>query len=228
MRQLIALLMLLPLTYYVSAQQKKYAGLAIFNTEPALPFGKFKGLFTDALHPGIEFSYGNNFNMKKKHDWFLEYKLAYFYHRYVQHGIPLYSDLGYRYRFSKSLSAETAIGAGYMKSIPASQVFIQGTGGNYEKKNGKGREQVIATYGIGGRYFLNPAAAHQWSLFIHYQQRIQFPFVKSYVPFLPYNSFMIGISRSFGKNNLKQTLKDKKHMGPIDRLLIQKSTYRNR
>ena len=55
--------------------------------------------------------------------------------------------------------------------------------------------QVIACFGIGAGYRFAPSSPAPLKLFIHYQQRLQMPFVKSYVPILPYNSFLIGITK---------------------------------
>ena len=225
MKHLFITIMSIAVTLHLSAQKDWYVGAAVLNTQPAYPFGKFTGLFKDALHPGIEISHGNNFSKRKKHDWFYEFRLGYFYHRYVQHGIPLTTGLGYRYHLSTAFSLETSLGAGFMKSIPAAEVFSQGTDALYHEKKGKGREQIIATYGVGGNYHFNKKSPSNWRLFATYQQRIQFPFIKSYVPILPYNSFLLGISKSIGKDKLKQARKVKKYKSPVDRLLIQKKSY---
>lgn len=225
MRQLFITFLILVLTFNLSAQKNWYMGAAVYNTQPAYPFGKFLGLFKDAFHPGVEFSYGNNFSHKKKHDWFYEFQVGYFFHRYVQHGIPITTDFGYRYHVSPSFSLQSSIGAGFMRSIPATPVYIQTSEAIYEKKKVQGREQAIASFGIGGSYQLNKEKATQWKVFANYEQRIQFPFIKSYVPILPYNSFMVGLSKSIGTDKLKQAKKVKKYMSPVDRLLIQKTSY---
>ncbi len=185
-------------TVIAHGQNKKYTGLSFLTTHSALPFSKFGGLFSETIHPGFEFTYGKNFSMKPKHDWFLEYKFSYFFHRFVQHGLPLYMDLGYRYHISKKFSVETSFGAGIMKSIPATQVFSQQIEG-YKKEKGKSRWQLIGTYNIGLGYTINPGSKLPYRLFTSYQQRIQYAFVKSYVPLLPYNSMMLGISKTIGK-----------------------------
>jgi hypothetical protein len=225
MRQLFITSLIVLLTLSLSAQQNWYLGVAASNTQPAYPFGKFLGLFKDALHPGIELSYGHNFSQKKKHDWFYEFQLGYFYHRYVQHGIPVSIDFGYRYHVSSSFSLETSVGAGFMRSIPETEVFIQTSNVEYAKKKVQGRDQAISTYELGGSYYLNKKGDPQWRIFANYEQRIQFPFIKSYVPILPYNSFKIGISKALGTDKLKQAHKIKKYMSPVDRLLIKKNRY---
>jgi hypothetical protein len=175
--------------------QNKYVSIAAFNTQTAMPFGKFAGLFTDQFHPGIEATYGRNISSIKKHEWFLELKAAYFFHRYVQHGIPVYLNFGYRYKINSRLSGETSVGAGYMHSIPATAKLKLNENGEYVNNKGVGRMQAMATYGLGLGYTPHPSVIKPITIFTNYQQRIQMPFVKSYVPLLPYNSFMIGIRK---------------------------------
>lgn len=195
MKQLsiIAVAFLISLT---ALSQRKYVSLAAFNTQTAMPFGKFFGMFTDQFHPGVEAGYGINISVKEKHDWFIDFKLACFYHRFVQTGIPLYGDFGYRYKFNDRFFAEASMGAGYMHSIPATAKLKLNDDGVYVNNKGIGRMQAMATFGLGLGYTFNPHAKKPVAVFTTYQQRIQMPFVKSYVPLLPYNSFMIGIKKS--------------------------------
>ncbi len=195
MKQLFIITAVLFLSAISTAQSKKYKSIALFNTQSAMPFGKLAGMFTENLHPGIEAGWGTNFSIKKKHDYFWELKAAYFFHRFVQHGVPVYANIGYRYKFNSRFSASTAAGGGYMHSIPATAKLKLNENGEYKNNKGAGRMQTIATFDISAGYIINPQAIQSTRLFFTYQQRIQMPFVKSYVPLLPYNSFMIGISR---------------------------------
>jgi len=183
----------------LNAQDKHYAGIAVLNTQNAMPFGKFAGLFTDQFHPGVEATYGKNISSANNHDLFLELKASYFFHRYVQHGTLVYVNFGYRYKINNKLSAETSIGAGYMHAIPATAKLKLNNEGEYENNKGLGRMQAIATYSLGFGYTPQPSIAKPLTFFINYQQRVQTPFVKSYVPLLPYNSFMIGVKRPIRK-----------------------------
>jgi len=184
------------LTSLAASSQKKYLSLAAFTTQSAMPFGKFAGLFTDQFHPGLEAGYGINISAKEKHDWFVDFKIACFYHRFVQTGIPIYADLGYRYKINSRLSAETSLGAGYMHSVPATAKLKLEEDGVYVNNKGVGRMQAMATFALGLGYTIDPSSRQPMSVFTTYQQRIQMPFVNSYVPLLPYNSFMIGIKKS--------------------------------
>jgi len=164
-----------------------------------MPFGKFAGLFGEILHPGVEIGYGKIISPKQKHEWFSEWKASYFFHRFVQHGIPVTYNYGYRYKFNSKFSAETSLGGGYMHSIPATAKLKLNSQGEYENNKGVGRMQATASFSVGVSYLVNPKAQQPLRLFCSYQQRLQMPFVKSYVPLLPYNSFMIGLSRPIKK-----------------------------
>lgn len=144
MKHLFTIAAVLSLSTICTAQFKKYKSIALFNTQSAMPFGKGAGMFTENLHPGIEAGWGVNFSAREKHDYFLELKAAYFFHRFVQHGIPLYANIGYRYKFSDRFSASVELGAGYMHSIPATAKLKFNENGEYENNKGIGRMQAIA------------------------------------------------------------------------------------
>ena len=180
-----------------SAQKSKQISIAFLNTGSAYPFSEFSKLFSDMQHPGVEIGYSFNWKTKNKHDWFQEIKLSYFYHRFVQHGIPLYTYIGYRYKFSNALNAQVALGAGYMQSIPATAKLKLSDNGEYKNDKGIGRSQAVAVLNLGIGYTIHPASKKSPSIFIIYQQFLQMPFVKAYVPILPYNSLLIGCNFPF-------------------------------
>ncbi|TMI77845.1 MAG: hypothetical protein E6H10_18220 [Bacteroidetes bacterium] len=198
MRPLFSFLLLCFLSVNAKAQSRanKYVSLAAFSAQNAKPFGKFAGLFDETFHPGIQATYGRNISMGQNHDWFLELKLGYFYHRYVQHAIPFYLNFGYRYKITDHFSAETSLGAGYMHSISATAQLKLDSNGDYVKSKGAGRMQAMAMFSLGIGYTLNPHSARPIKIFTAYQQMVQMPFVRSYVPLLPYNTFIIGVCRN--------------------------------
>lgn len=190
------ILLVLLTSLFVKAPAQKpsnsYLSLVVLTTQNAKPFGKFAGLFQDVIHPGIQAAYGKNIAMAEHHDWFVELRLGYFYHRYVQHAIPLYLNFGYRYKITGHLSAETSLGAGYMHSIPATAELKLDSNGEYVNGKGAGRMQAMASFSLGFGYTINPHTARAIKIFTAYQQMVQMPFVRSYVPVLPYNTFLIG------------------------------------
>lgn len=193
MKFYFTILLFVLITASAGAQQSSYITSSVFTTQSAMPFGKFAGLFTEVMHPGIEIGYGKDLWKRSRHFWFLEAKFAFFYHRFVQYGLPLYLDFGYNHVITGGFSAKTSLGVGYLHSVPATGKFKLNTDGEYENNKGLGRMQAMATFGLGIEYRLKTPGASPMVIFTNYQQRLQFPFVKSYVPFLPYNSLMIGI-----------------------------------
>ncbi len=181
--------------FKIAVGQHKYFSIATFNTQTAYPFTKLGGLFSEVYHPGLELTLGKILADRKSHEWFLDGRAAYFFHRYVQHGISLYSNIGYRYKFSSRISSDISLGGGYMQSIPATAKFRLDEDGSYKNNKGLGRAQAIAAFGIGAGYRLRPSSKRPVKILLSWQQRLQLPFVKSYVPLLPYNSMMVGISR---------------------------------
>lgn len=188
------LLILLFVSTLATAQNRREISVAFLNTASAYPFSQFGKLVTGIEHPGIEIGYSFNWKIKSKHDWYQEIKLSYFYHRFVQHGIPLYTDIGYRYKFSKKWAAQVAVGAGYLHSIPATAKLKLGDNGEYKNNIGIGRSQAMAVVNAGIGYTFKPKGKRPLKLFATYQQLLQTPFVKAYVPILPYNSMLIGCS----------------------------------
>jgi hypothetical protein len=194
MKSAIYLLILLLVSVLATAQKEKDISIAFVNTGSAYPFSQFGKLLSGVEHPGVEIGYGFNWKTKNKHDWFQEIKVSYFYHRFVQHGIPLYTDIGYRYKFRHTLSAQVAVGAGYMQSIPATAKLKLSDNGEYKNDKGIGRSQAVAVLNLGIAYIIHPASKKSPKIFINYQQFLQTPFVKAYVPILPYNSLLMGCS----------------------------------
>lgn len=184
--------LLLLVTTSAPAQKQKEISIAFVNAASAYPFSQFSSLATSIAQPGVEIGYGFNWKTKNKHDWYQEIKFGWLYHRYVQHALPLYTDVGYRYKFSKHWMAQSAIGAGYLHSIPATAKLKLNNNGEYKNDKGIGRAQAMAVLNFSAGYIPHPLGARPLKIFITYQQLLQTPFVKAYVPILPYNILLIG------------------------------------
>jgi len=172
----------------------QYVSLAISNNAPAKPFEKFGGFFTQNFHPGIEAAYRFEWSAGKKHAWFQDIQASYFYHRFVQHGISLYTDAGYRYKFNRHLAADGSLGIGGVLSIPATANLSLNNKGEYEYSQSAARLQAIVPLSISVSYIIDPSAKRPVELFWKYQQRVQFGFIKEYVPVLPYSSLSLGVA----------------------------------
>ena len=209
MKKYSPLFILILSTFLAQGQNVKALHLhaAFFNAGNAMPFSNFTELVKGPFHPGIQVGAGFNWSTGKRHDWFQDFNLSFFHHRFVQHAIPMNTEFGYRYKFPKIFSLHSAVGAGYMHSIPATGVYKLEPGGSYKSSKGIGRAQANATFAVGLGIDVKKSADRQLKIFIDYKERLQFPFVKSYVPLLPYNNILIGISSSFRKSStIKQRI----------------------
>lgn len=190
-------------TFYfcnVSAQKHKldHYNVAFTTLHTAYPFGSFSSLFVKEFHPGFEVGTGFNWKVKEKHDWFQTFEFGYSYHRFVQHTIALYTEFGYRYKFLKTFSAEAKIGGGYLHAFPDSKIFVLKEDGTYKKKTNLGHPQAMGSFSLGiNKKISDPGLV----AFLEYKQRIQLPFINSYVPILPSDMLMIGVKFPLKKNN---------------------------
>jgi hypothetical protein len=175
------------------AQHKKQVSIAFMNATTAMPFSH-TGNFFSVLHPGLELGCGRDIRTGKKHDWFQDYNIGYFYHRYVQHAITLTADIGYRYRFLKNWSGQVSAGGGYLHSIPATAQLTIDNNGEYKTEKSKFRMQAMGIVNIGAARVISAGSTRPKKIFINYRAMLQFPFIKAYVPLLPYNNLLIGMS----------------------------------
>ena len=81
-----------------------------------------------------------------------------------------------------------------MQSIPATAKLKLSDNGEYKNDKGIGRSQALAAANFSIGYAIHRSAIKSAKVFITYQQFLQTPFVKAYVPILPYNSLLIGCS----------------------------------
>lgn len=197
-RNLILLATCFCLALHTGAQKHKpdHYSIAFTTLHTAFPFNSFSNLFTKEFHPGFEIGTGFNWKTKEKHDWFQAFDLGYSYHRFVQHTIALYSEFGYRYKFLKTFSAAAKLGAGYLHAIPVGKIFKLKDDGTYVKKTNLGRSQAMVGFGL---VLSKKIFASGLTVFIEYQQRLQLPFIRSYVPLLPSNMLLAGVKIPFKK-----------------------------
>jgi hypothetical protein len=187
------------IVFAASAQQKNSLSVILTGQATAYPFGKFIGMFNRPFHPGAEFGWSKTIRTQPRHEWFRELKAGYFYHRFVQHGIPLYMQYGLRYKIFERFQLSAALGAGYFHSIPATAVFKLNDNGDYINAKAIGRPQAIAAFTLGTSFRINTDVSNPVLIQWQYQQRMQMPFVRSYVPLLPYVQMALGVSFPFSK-----------------------------
>ncbi len=155
----------------------------------ALPASKFAGLFLAPVHFKGSVGITCQWNKNETHQVLQNVSIGFGYHRFIQCIIPISTEIGYRYQSTKKIFFDVFLGDGYLHSIPLNSRYILNQG-VYEKTNKGGKPQgmVNARIGLGYAFKVNT------TIEISYENLLQTPFIKSYVPILPYNIFNISYS----------------------------------
>ncbi len=185
----IFILSVLCLGNVYSQKRLTHIGVAFNNYVTAKPISGFSKLFTTQIHPGITVSTGFNWKEKEKYQLMQTFKVGVFHHRFIQTGVPLYSEFMYRYKPSSKIGLSAGLGAGYLHMFPGDEHFRQNESGGWDVIKMKSRPQGMISLSLGIDYQITSAGN---KAFIRYQNVLQTPFVPGYVPLLPYNVFHIG------------------------------------
>jgi hypothetical protein len=159
-----------------------------------LPPGILTRLFAEPLHPGFSLGTSYKYFNTGRHELLQTAKMGYFYHRYTQHAVQLYTELGYRYYTKLGLDLGPLLGGGYLHSIPDTQIFELNGQGEYERKTNLGKPQIMLSSSLEIGYTTSVLSLNQLRFFMAYQFWLQSPFVKQYVPLLPNTALHIGLS----------------------------------
>lgn len=190
---ILLLSVLLSVLLPTSAQEtaptvRKPLTISLFNTGSQLPGSGVLGVFSVPIHPGICVGTEFRYNQSVKNQWFQTAKVGAFYHRLAQTAIQLYTETGYRRMFGEQFSGEFRLGGGYLHAIPATQVFERTESGSWEKANSLGRPMGMFSASLAANYHLK----NDVRLTLGYQFSMQLPFVREYVPLLPYTALHAG------------------------------------
>lgn len=159
------------------------------NAVSAMPITGMPQLFYTTYHPYFTLGARLTWKEKGKHAWEQSLNMGYLYHRFVQHTIPLFTEIIYRYNFNNRFNLNTHLGIGYLHSIPDAERFELNNQGEYDKIKNIGRAQGMVRFAISAGYGIT----ERLRVTLNYGVTGQMPFVKSYVPLLPYNTIQLGI-----------------------------------
>ena len=163
----------------------------VLTNQYYFPFLGMENIFAAKYHPGISAGFVKNIKKKEKTTFYYDAKVGIYNHRFIQTGVQLYGDLGYRFTLPKKFFVAGEFGLGYLHAIIHQTKFKADDNGNYSKVKNFGKPQVMTGIGIKvGKQIT--VYKNTGRLFINYQPWFQFPFIKSYVPLLPNNSLHLG------------------------------------
>lgn len=164
---------------------------SVSNNHSSLPFHSFTKLAYKDFNPG--FSFGPNKNIFHSQKAFLGLRVYYFNLQKVQHSITISAEAGYQIKLPAGFYFYPNIGAGVMQAFTEGKTFELDSEGDYSKKTNYGRTQVVV---ILNERLEKRITTKGHSIFLTYQQSLQAPFIKEYVPLLPFNSLSLGVSIS--------------------------------
>ncbi len=185
--------LLLGLTANLSAQQSKevhaYPLIASVFTQATLLPGS--GEVFQNPHLGLSLGTSFQYNKSTRNQWFQTAKLALTRHQYVQTSLQLFSEVGYRRHLWKGVGLEGRLGAGYLHSIPATEVFRLSSS-SYQIASRWGRPQAMVSTAAGLSCLLPGNLGGR--VFLDYQFFLQMPFINQYVPLVPNIAWHAGMS----------------------------------
>jgi hypothetical protein len=159
------------------------------NIGAALPFVGISDVLTEIYRPYMEVGYALKLNRAEKNHFWLEGRVGYFNHRFVQQVIPIMLEGSYERNIKENIRVFAGLGLGYLHAFPHEGRFELNEQGEYERVGGLGRAQFGANMSLGARYILSDT----WSISGSYRALLQMPFVNTYVPLLPYGIVQLGL-----------------------------------
>ncbi|MBL7811856.1 MAG: hypothetical protein JNL57_06495 [Bacteroidetes bacterium] len=195
MKQL-TLLLLLTAALPLSAQHREWRGGALLSNQVvSFPVTGFPSVFRSAIHPGLDGYLETRLNKKEHNQFVLQLGLGVLYHRFFQTAIKLYPWLDYRYAPKGPWKVSVGLGAGYQHSFPAYGILRKNAAGEWVQIPAwHGRPQFIAGAGLGVSRAMQSDDPDGIRWEFRLRSSIQTPFAKSYIPMIPYNSVMLGLS----------------------------------
>lgn len=189
-KQILFLLLLFPFGAF--AQWLPYGpwSVSVTNTATMLPPASVTAVLFQPVHPGMAVSYEFGWRKKEYSKWFQDAGLSYTYHRFAYQALVLDTKAGYR-RYLGNLSLEASLQAGYMHMFLLTDRAVWDDG-SWKSKSGFGKPQFVAGAGVGLGYNIGNEDAMR-RIFLHYDFRLQMPFVKSYTPLLPSGILSLGL-----------------------------------
>jgi hypothetical protein len=172
------------------AQSNRAIFVKTGNIQTAMPFSSFDVMFTEVFRPYIEVGYSLRLKGYTKSALWLDGHLGYFNHRFVQQALPLHVHLRYQHQIAQKTGLRASLGGGYTHAFPFEGRYRTNESGDYESVGGLGRAQAGFGLMVGASHKLT----EKFELSLEYRILFQTPFVKSYVPLLPFEMLQLGLT----------------------------------
>lgn len=161
---------------------------SLFNEATAIPFTRF---FSTPVHPGVQI--GTEFDLRSKPSsrLFQTANLSYFYHERLNHGISLYSELGYEQRLKSGPAFSGLFGLGYLHTFGTAEEFTF-QDGQYLNKNDRGNARLLASLAFDLGFYVQKGHPHSPKIFLRYQSWLEYPYSPGFIPLMTHTNLHLG------------------------------------
>lgn len=175
--------------------QIQRAGILASNQAVSFPVSGIPATAYSQFHPGLDVFAEKAFGNKERHRWVLSANAGFNYHRFFQTALRLYGWGEYQYNAGSTWKIRAGLGLGYLHAFPDYEQFVKNKDGVWDRVSPvSGRPQFLAGLGFGVSRALKKDTPDGLRLELRLRTFLQAPFAGSYVPLLPCNALMLGIS----------------------------------
>ena len=187
----------LPVLIFGQGSKHIPVNLSFFNEATAIPFTQ---AFSIPIHPGLQI--GTEFNLKSKPSarLFQTANLSYFYHHRLNHGISVYSELGYEQRLKFGPAFSALFGLGYLHTIATAEEFSF-QDGQYLNKNDRGNARLLASLAFDVGFYLKKDQPNSPKIFLRYQSWLEYPYSPGFIPVMTHTNLHLGTKFFLTKKN---------------------------
>lgn len=195
LRVLLIFVIFIPILLF---SQNFHLGFGLSNNNTAWPFIGYPKLFYSQFHPGIDVILEKKINKKDKNQVWAEANLGCYYHRFFQTAVKLNFNLHYRYFINPRIFSDIGLGGGYLHSFYRYQLFKLNSNGDYVQESGvKGRPQYVMGFCMGIGIGLIKSDPDNFRLLVQFRSNVQGKFAGNFIPVVPNNTFLLGITHRF-------------------------------
>lgn len=189
----------LPLLIFGQGNKLIPLNFSIFNEATAIPLTQ---TLSSPIHPGLQI--GTEFNLKSKASsrLFQTANLSYFYHHRLNHGISLYSELGYEQRLKFGPAIGALFGLGYLHTFATAEEFSF-QDGQYLNKNDRGNARLLASLAFDVGFYVKKDQPNSPKIFLRYQFWLEYPYSPGFIPLMTHTNLHLGTKFFLTKKNLQ-------------------------
>lgn len=174
-------------SFFYGQEKSIPVNLSVFNEATAIPFASF---FSNPIHLGLQVGTEFNYTEKIHTRFFQTVNINYYYHAYLNHGMGLFTEIGYEYRTKIGFSLTGLLGVGYLHTFATSEEFTFDNG-EYEKKTDRGNARLYPSFSIDIGFYPKKNKTSP-KFFLRYQSWLEYPYSPGFIPMMTHVNLHLG------------------------------------